>query len=138
MSTLREIEQAISWLSREDLARLREWFQEYDAKVWDRQFEDDAQSGKLDAVATQAVEEVNRFKQKMDSHMRPVSLSVRVEPPLTDPEIVERGRLLSSEIKRELAAHEAGEESLDDVMRRLRGEAWSPSSEDLAHCSNTR
>jgi len=45
MSTIQEIEQAVSRLSFEELARFREWFDEFDARIWDRQFEEDAKSG---------------------------------------------------------------------------------------------
>ena len=46
--TIQEIEQAITELSPEELAHFREWFEEFDAQVWDEQFERDARSGKLD------------------------------------------------------------------------------------------
>ena len=50
MSKLKEIEGAISKLPKDDLAILREWLEELDAKMWDEQFENDAKSGKLDAL----------------------------------------------------------------------------------------
>jgi hypothetical protein len=49
MSTVKEIESAISQLSRDDLSELRVWFTSFDADAWDRQIEQDAQSGRLDA-----------------------------------------------------------------------------------------
>jgi hypothetical protein len=55
MHTVQGIEQAISRLSHEELARFREWFDEFDAKAWDEQFEADAKSGKLDRFADQAI-----------------------------------------------------------------------------------
>lgn len=54
MSTVKDIEAAVERLSREDLARFRSWFQEFDADAWDRQFEEDALSGKLDSLAEEA------------------------------------------------------------------------------------
>lgn len=57
MSKLKEIEESISKLPQDDLAVLREWFEEFDAKKWDEQFENDAESGKLDALAREAVED---------------------------------------------------------------------------------
>jgi hypothetical protein len=48
MSTVKEIEAAISSLSSHDLAELRSWFQRFDTDAWDRQIEQDATSGKLD------------------------------------------------------------------------------------------
>ncbi len=55
MTKVNEIESAIARRSPADLARLREWFLEFDAAVWDRQIEEDAASGKLDALADQAI-----------------------------------------------------------------------------------
>jgi hypothetical protein len=44
MSSVPEIEAAISKLSREELTALRNWFQEFDAEAWDRQLEDDVRA----------------------------------------------------------------------------------------------
>lgn len=49
MSTVKEIESAITGLSREELAELRSWFQGFAPEAWDRQIESDAASGRLDA-----------------------------------------------------------------------------------------
>ena len=54
MDTTQELRLAVSQLSADELARFREWFDRYDAEVWDRQFEEDAKSGKLDQYAEQA------------------------------------------------------------------------------------
>ena len=62
--TINEIEQAIAELSQEELARLRQWFEEYDAKIWDDQFEKDAQSGKLDSFADKAIGDFRAGKAK--------------------------------------------------------------------------
>jgi hypothetical protein len=59
MNTITEIETAVSRLSREDLARFRDWFSEFDAEAWDRQFEEDARSGKLDTLADEAIGDLN-------------------------------------------------------------------------------
>lgn len=48
MQTIQEIQSAVTQLSLEELSRFREWFDEFDAKVWDKQFEDDVKSGRLD------------------------------------------------------------------------------------------
>ena len=58
MSSVSEIEAAVKELSREELAKFRRWFQEFDAEAWDRQFEEDALSGKLDAFAEEAFEDL--------------------------------------------------------------------------------
>lgn len=55
MHTVQEITQAISRLPREELARFREWFEEFDASAWDKQIESDIESGKLDGFANQAM-----------------------------------------------------------------------------------
>ena len=57
MSTLNDIENAISMLGREQFAELRRWLDEYEASRWDREFEDDVKSGRLDAFAEEAIRE---------------------------------------------------------------------------------
>ena len=52
--SITEIEQAITELSPEELARFREWFDEYYAEVWDKQIEMDAKSGRLDKLIAEA------------------------------------------------------------------------------------
>ena len=58
MTTVREIEEAVAQLPRPDLERFRSWFQEFDAEAWDRQFEEDVESGKLDRLAEQALKDL--------------------------------------------------------------------------------
>ena len=57
--TIQEIEQAITELSSNELTRLREWFEEYYAQVWDKQIERDAASGRLDKLIAEVDEEYN-------------------------------------------------------------------------------
>jgi ABC-type Zn uptake system ZnuABC Zn-binding protein ZnuA len=64
MSTVQEIEQALTELTPEELARFRQWFEEYDAKLWDDQFESDVKSGKLDRIAGQAISDFRAGKSK--------------------------------------------------------------------------
>ncbi|MCC7161410.1 MAG: hypothetical protein IT331_02870 [Anaerolineae bacterium] len=64
MSTIREIELAVTQLSAQDLARFRQWFDEYDAQEWDEQFERDAKSGKLDDMAEKAIADFRAGKFK--------------------------------------------------------------------------
>jgi len=64
METIQELQSAVIQLSREELARFRAWFDEFDAKVWDRQFEEDAKSGKLDRLANQAIADFRAGKCK--------------------------------------------------------------------------
>jgi hypothetical protein len=58
MSTVTDIEAAVQRLSRDELARFRTWFQEFDAEAWDRQFEEDARAGRLDALAEEALDDL--------------------------------------------------------------------------------
>jgi hypothetical protein len=55
MFTIQEIEIAVSKLPSEELNRFREWFERFDNEIWDRQFENDVKSGKLDKLANQAI-----------------------------------------------------------------------------------
>ena len=49
MSTVQEIEEAVSRLSLEELATFREWFSQLDADAWDRQLQRDITAGRLRA-----------------------------------------------------------------------------------------
>ena len=55
MTRLEDIEQAIAQLSQEDLAKLRAWFEEFDARVLDEKIERDVDAGKLDGLAAEAL-----------------------------------------------------------------------------------
>lgn len=55
--TLSELEKTISELPPNDLSKFREWFLEFDAKNWDRQFEKDVANGRLDKLAEKAIAE---------------------------------------------------------------------------------
>jgi hypothetical protein len=57
MSTVTEIERAVSDLPPEELARFREWFLEFDARAWDEQIERDVAAGRLDALGDAALAE---------------------------------------------------------------------------------
>ncbi|NEQ40507.1 MAG: hypothetical protein F6K40_31465 [Okeania sp. SIO3I5] len=52
---LKEIEKAISQLSPKDLSEFRRWFAEFDAETWDKEFETDVMTGKLDGLAQKAL-----------------------------------------------------------------------------------
>jgi hypothetical protein len=58
MSTVKEIESAVRKLTPEELRLFRSWFQEFDAAAWDRQFADDVRSGRLDALADEALDDL--------------------------------------------------------------------------------
>lgn len=54
MSKVEQIESQVRGLSGPELAEFRKWYAEFDAQAWDRQFEADVKSGKLDALAEAA------------------------------------------------------------------------------------
>lgn len=56
MSDVKEIEAAVSKLSREELSAFRRWFVEYDADAWDKQFEQDVTAGRLDSLGDEALQ----------------------------------------------------------------------------------
>jgi hypothetical protein len=55
MTTLTEIERAVTNLSRKDFSKFRDWFSALDNRKWDREFEEDAQNGLLDGLADEAL-----------------------------------------------------------------------------------
>ena len=59
MSSVKEIESAVTGLSREDLAKFRSWFTDFDADAWDREFEADVAAGRLDALGDEALRDLD-------------------------------------------------------------------------------
>jgi len=57
MITIEEIETAVSKLPKGELVKFQKWFEEFQAKVWDKQFEEDVKKGKLDKLAEEAEKE---------------------------------------------------------------------------------
>ena len=55
MTTVQSLEAAVSQLPPSDLAEFRRGFAEFDAAAWDQQIEADAATGKLDALAAEAL-----------------------------------------------------------------------------------
>jgi hypothetical protein len=55
MSEVEQLEQRIENLPPEDLAKLRAWFFEFDARIWDQQIEADAKSGELEGLVAEAL-----------------------------------------------------------------------------------
>lgn len=55
MTKLDDIEKAVSALAPEELAKFRAWFEAFESELFDARIEQDAQSGKLDSIAEQAV-----------------------------------------------------------------------------------
>ena len=55
MGNVKSIEKAVESLPPAELAEFRRWFVEFDAAAWDKQIEEDAQSGRLDSLAAEAL-----------------------------------------------------------------------------------
>jgi hypothetical protein len=54
MSKVNDLERQVQGLAADELAAFRRWFAEFDSEAWDRQFEADAKTGKLDSLAERA------------------------------------------------------------------------------------
>jgi len=59
MTTLSEIEAAITELSEHDARQLSEWLQNYLDQIWDRQIEQDLESGQLDTLIARAEADID-------------------------------------------------------------------------------
>jgi hypothetical protein len=57
MMSTQEIESAIERLSPSEIAELAEWFQEFQARVWDEQIESDSRTGRLDTLIQETEKE---------------------------------------------------------------------------------
>lgn len=57
MLKIEEIEATIESLSEDEYIRLREWFYERDWEKWDRQIGVDSESGELDFLLREALDE---------------------------------------------------------------------------------
>ena len=55
MTTVEDIERAISQLAPAELDRFRAWFETFDAQRFDERIERDARAGKLDRMADEAL-----------------------------------------------------------------------------------
>jgi hypothetical protein len=60
MTTIEEIEKAVSKLSAEELARFRAWFEAFDAARFDDKIERDAERGTLDRLADEAIGDLHK------------------------------------------------------------------------------
>ena len=59
MTRVEEIKRTIRDLPPDDLASLRAWFAEFEAEAWDREFEEDVEAGRLDALADEALKDLH-------------------------------------------------------------------------------
>jgi hypothetical protein len=60
MGTVEEISKAVRGLSQVELKAFRAWFAEFDAAAWDEQFNKDVEAGRLDTLAEEALEDLDR------------------------------------------------------------------------------
>ena len=64
MTTVKEIEKAVSSLPIAKLSVFRSWFEKFDAVRWDKQIEGDIKKDKLNALAAKARESYKKGKTK--------------------------------------------------------------------------
>jgi len=64
INKIRDIENDISQLPPKKLAEFPHWYEKFDAAQRDKQFEDDAGSGRLDVAATKALKDFKRGRCK--------------------------------------------------------------------------
>ncbi|MFL6934499.1 MAG: hypothetical protein ACJ8EJ_07605 [Xanthobacteraceae bacterium] len=60
MSTVEDIERAVSRLTPDELARFRVWFETFEGSRFDEKIERDARAGKLDQVAEEALDDYRK------------------------------------------------------------------------------
>ena len=72
MVLVQQIKREVAGLPKVQLKEFRSWFEEFDASEWDKRFEKDVASGKLDDIANRAVSDfkpisrLNRETSKSD------------------------------------------------------------------------
>ena len=64
MGKVEKIEQQVAALGPEELATFRQWFVSFDADAWDEQIAADAAAGRLEALASQALDDHRQGKSK--------------------------------------------------------------------------
>ncbi len=55
--SVKEVEVFVSQFTREELSEFRQWFQEFDWEMWDREIEQDLAEGRLDFLIQEAEED---------------------------------------------------------------------------------
>ncbi len=63
-NAVKKIEEEVAALSETDLRDFRTWFADFDAARWDAQLSRDVQTGKLDGLAAEALEQYGKGKCK--------------------------------------------------------------------------
>lgn len=56
--TVKEIENSIQQLSREDFNNLISWLSDYENETWDKEIEEDYKSGKLNKLVNNALTDI--------------------------------------------------------------------------------
>ena len=64
MTKVEEIKAAIESLPEEEFIRISQWFSEKDWQEWDKQIVQDSESGKLDFLIKEAIDEKDKGKLK--------------------------------------------------------------------------
>ena len=64
MSTVQEIESAISRLAPADYSKVRDWLLDHDNRLWDRQLEEDALAGRHAHLVSEIESEIALGKVK--------------------------------------------------------------------------
>ena len=64
MTKIQRLESEVKSLSAQELAAFRAWYEKFDANSWDKQIEADAEAGKLDKLAAQAIADYKTGKAK--------------------------------------------------------------------------
>ena len=64
MMLVQQIKKEVAGLPKVQLKKFRSWLEEFDASEWDKQFEKDVASGKLDDIANRAVSDFKKGKFK--------------------------------------------------------------------------
>ncbi|TAH51561.1 MAG: hypothetical protein EYC68_09325 [Chloroflexota bacterium] len=59
MMNVKEIESAIAELDQEAVWELAKWFEEFQAELWDKEIEEDILAGRLDALADEALRDLD-------------------------------------------------------------------------------
>lgn len=60
--SVQEIENAVTGLSPEELAKFAAWFEEYQANRWDERIESDSRAGRFDTLIKRAKEQAQAGK----------------------------------------------------------------------------
>ena len=55
MTKVQKLEKEVQQLNPDELATFRDWFRRYDSDEWDKEFERDVTSGRLDKLAQEAI-----------------------------------------------------------------------------------